>query len=94
MRSSFNHGAVLDENIVWVEDLDLPGSVSVTNDAENVVAFCLNRYGDHPIMYSDSEGYWDMLEHDGEKFTGFRSLGATTNKLQAITNLKQKLIMG
>lgn len=54
---------------------DENGPTSVTNDAEDVVAFVLeqNRWNpDIRILYRDSEGYWDELQHDGSGFIGFR----------------------
>jgi hypothetical protein len=45
--------------------------MSVTNDAENVVADVLRQYPDHRIIYRDTMGQWDELVHFNGKFTGF-----------------------
>jgi hypothetical protein len=50
---------------------DLDGDVSVTNDAEAVVAYVIHHYGPRRILYRDTDGRWDELRHDGEHFTGF-----------------------
>lgn len=55
---------------VLIEDLN--GRLSVTNDAEAVVAELLaGGYQDFRIIYKDSQGDWDELLHDGTQFTGF-----------------------
>jgi hypothetical protein len=60
-------------NAVLVVDRD--GPVSVTNDAENVVGYVLCGHPNKPrILYKDTDGEWDELLHDGEKFTGFALL--------------------
>lgn len=54
---------------------DTGGQLSVTNDAETVVAMLLAAGDLHPgqrLFYFDSEGRLDELVHDGSKFTGFK----------------------
>ena len=46
-------------------------ATSVTNDAENVVQYLFNPYGDRKIIYRDSEGEWGELCHDRGVFTSF-----------------------
>ncbi len=58
------------EGIVFIVDLD-NGGCSVTNDAEAVVSSILAQHPGKRIVYRDSDGYWDELTHDGQKFTGF-----------------------
>lgn len=58
------------EDTVFIKDLDL-GGMSVTNDAENVVAQILAEYGNKKIIYQDTMGEWDELLHDGTQFTDF-----------------------
>lgn len=48
-------------------------TMSVTNDADEVVKWCLRKFPRHRIVYRDTDGRWDQLCHDGEKFTGFKS---------------------
>lgn len=62
-----------DLETVLIEDLN--GPVSVTNDAEAVIKH-LHKEGrlrkDTMVLYIDSQGNCDTLEHDGKgKFTGF-----------------------
>jgi hypothetical protein len=72
-RSQFFIWSAPRGNAVILVDRD--GPVSVTNDAENVVAYVLERYLKKPrILYKDTDGEWDELLHDGEKFTGFSIL--------------------
>lgn len=73
--------------VLAVIDLDL-GSVSVTNDAANVVATLDAQYGlsGKRILYRDSMGVWDELKHAGGRFAGYapireRSLEVALAKL-------------
>ena len=54
---------------VWIVDDE--GVLSVTNDAERVVAKLFRAWGARRIFYQDTDGYWDELQHEGAKFTGF-----------------------
>lgn len=58
---------------IYVVDMD--GPMSVTNDAEGVVAYLHGRMArEHQskrIFYKDSMGMWDELLHDGDQFEGF-----------------------
>jgi len=56
--------------VLLIEDLN--GPMSVTNDAENVVADLLAAgYASFRFLYRDSMGQWDELLHNGFRFTGF-----------------------
>lgn len=55
--------------MVFIVDNDM--GMSVTNDAENVVADVLRQYPNHRIIYRDTMGQWDELVHFNGKFTGF-----------------------
>lgn len=59
---------------------DVHGDVSVTNDADAIVAAFASRRGIRgwQIVYRDSMGNWDELVHDGRTFKGFRALNAKT----------------
>jgi hypothetical protein len=48
------------------------GSMSITNDAENVVEYCLLMYGNKRIIYLDTNLEWWELLHDDKAFVGFR----------------------
>lgn len=52
---------------------DHDGSVSITNDAEAVVAHVLPQLKAQSdrILYKDTDGNWDELKHNGQEFTGF-----------------------
>ena len=53
---------------------DAGTGMTVTNDAEAVVAFLLEHKAlceGRRLLYFDSEGNLDEILHDGEKFTGF-----------------------
>jgi hypothetical protein len=57
--------------VAYLADAD-DGAVSVTNDAEAVVAFFINMLPpDTRLVYQDTMGRWDELKHSGGKFTGF-----------------------
>jgi len=56
--------------IVWIRDLDAGGK-SVTNDAENVVQELNERHPGYRVIYKDSMGQWDELNHDNGKFIGY-----------------------
>lgn len=58
------------QDAVWIIDLD-DGAMSVTNDADAVVAEVVATYGDKRIIYRDSEGRWDELAHDAGVFRDF-----------------------
>lgn len=54
---------------VWIRDNDV--GLSVTNDAEAVVAALEADYPGWRFFYRDTDGAWDELQHDGSRFTGF-----------------------
>lgn len=60
-------------NAVFIRDMsnEDPTAMSVTNDAEAVVAYILGLHPGRRIVYKDTMDQWDELLHDGEKFTGF-----------------------
>ena len=57
------------DEFVYIADCD--GPLSVTNDAEAVVAKLIPLFYGKRIMYRDSMGQWDELMHNGKVFTGF-----------------------
>jgi hypothetical protein len=78
---------------VCVEDLD-DGHCSVTNGAELVVREVIERLPavraeNLPIVYRDSTGRWDRLNHRDGEFTGFLPLGASTMEDAVRIALKQ-----
>lgn len=47
------------------------GAMSITNDAEAVVAWINERWPGKRIVYRDTEGRWDELKHEDGIFKGF-----------------------
>lgn len=73
-RRSWYHVVKVDivNNRIWIADDN--GPLSITNDAEQVVRDLLPHWQEPKtvrIFYRDSDGNWDELLHDGERFTGF-----------------------
>lgn len=63
-----------DLRMLWlVDDFDSgPGvCLTVTNDAENVVAEVNKRFPGYRVIYRDTDGHWDELAHVNGRFTGF-----------------------
>jgi hypothetical protein len=67
-RASYDVVRVTEDTIYLV---DKNRGMSVTNDAENVVTEVVNEYGDKKVVYRDSMGNWDELEHEHGKFSDF-----------------------
>jgi hypothetical protein len=65
------YSAELREGIIFVVDECGPGDMSVTNDAERVVAEVVASLGDFPILYLDTSEDLDWLVHDGSRFVRF-----------------------
>lgn len=68
LRSMFQVDHIRDD-VVYLTDLDV--GMSVTNDAENVVEYLYNRFGNKRFVYRDTMGRWDELAHTNGHFTGF-----------------------
>jgi hypothetical protein len=68
------------------------GFMSVTNDAEAVIADLHAKGEAGPgvrVLYCDTDGRWDELCHDGAgRFTGFRPGAASLGK--AISKIRQE----
>lgn len=87
LRSSVVREAVL-EGVLVLRDLDV--GMSVTNDAEAVVRWALRLPDwDHrwPIVYRDSQGHYDALEHVRGEFSGFVTLGCARTAAAAVERL-------
>lgn len=62
----------VEPDAVWI--VDLKTGISVTNDAEAVVAHLARHYGaSRRIFYRDTIDRWDELEHDYGIFTRFKA---------------------
>ena len=68
VRASFNVVRTTDE-IVFLVDND--GLMSITNDAEAVVAYVNALHPEKRIIYKDTTGQWDELKHTNGRFDGF-----------------------
>jgi hypothetical protein len=68
VRALFTITGVGDDR-VYIEDND--GPMSVTNDAEAVVAFVNALHPEKRIVYRDTMGQWDELLHTNGRFDGF-----------------------
>lgn len=65
-----------------IKDLNL-GNISVTNDAEAVVAEVFKAHGDGEYFYVDSDGCTSRLLHSKGVFSGFLLKGAETQFMEA-----------
>lgn len=77
-------------DVVCITDHD--GPVSVTNDAEQVIAW-LDDHGTlraRPVIYRDTMGNWDELRHRHGRFQGFVSCGGTRDRDTAIRIVKER----
>lgn len=75
MKAHINVLAVTDEYL-YIEDMN-DGAMSVTNDAEAVVAWANRLYPNRRIFAKDTEGCWDELLHENGVFKGFKWLRST-----------------
>jgi hypothetical protein len=57
------------DTTVYIADMNI--GMSITNDAEAVVAKLLPKIKGKRIVYKDTEGSWDELVHNGREFIGF-----------------------
>lgn len=71
LRSDFLVRRVTDDAVWLVDNQGIHKRVSVTNDAEAVVAHVDRHFPGRRIFYRDTMGNWDELVHDRAKFIGF-----------------------
>ena len=74
MKAKFKVLEITTDHILIDDECEKYGCMSVTNDAENVVDFLLKKYllKDKKIYYIDTDGRVDELEHNNQKFIGFK----------------------
>lgn len=60
MKSDFQLVQV-DSDRIFLVDKDIPGTRSVTNDAENVVLWAQANYRGKRVIYRDTLGGWDEI---------------------------------
>lgn len=65
---------------VLLVDRCLPGTMTITNAAEVVIAelAAAGLLAGRRVFYQDTLGRWDELVHDGEAFLRFNSIGTLT----------------
>jgi UDP-2,3-diacylglucosamine pyrophosphatase LpxH len=70
------------DDAVWIIDELVDGyegdALSITNDAEEVIAELRPLYGNRRVFYRDTQGRWDELVHDETGFISFRLIGKDT----------------
>lgn len=71
LRSDFIIQRVTNDELWIVDHSVFSGRMSVTNDAERVVAHLLKHYPNRRYYYRDTEFKWDELVHDGKNFVRF-----------------------
>ena len=91
MKAQFTTERDTKNNIVFLEDLsELTGSKSITNDAENVVDYCRELYGNRVrVVYKDTDQeWWEIvwsLEHPSRTVVSFRQWhGMAWDKLSRV----------
>lgn len=72
MRAHVTVDLVTPDRVYLVDDND--GAMSITNDAEAVVAWANRLYPNRRILYKDTDGHIDELLHEDGVFTGFNIL--------------------
>ena len=71
MNASYRVAKVTPTKVFLIDNDD--GHMSVTNDAEEVVAATIKAYANRRIIYRDTCGNWDELVHARGSFVGFAS---------------------
>lgn len=79
------------DSVLCIEDLDVEGTMSVTNNIENVLNEIMDNgviISNKLIIYRDSDGIWDGINCNGRnKPINFYPLGCNT-KEEAIKKLE------
>jgi hypothetical protein len=71
VRSRFYVQDVTEEAVFIVDLANECNTMSITNDAENVVANVAQAFGNKRIVYKDTMGQWDELIHENGVFVRF-----------------------
>ena len=77
-------------SFILVEDQNV--GMSVTNDAENVIACLATKefsLANRRVLYRDTEGRWDELLVQDGRFAGFTAIGVTGTWIEAIAAAKR-----
>ena len=78
-------------DVVFIVDCD--DGKSVTNDADAVIRDLRERGIDVDrvvIVYRDTMGMWDQLQTKRGAFAGFRSLGGTSDRSEAVRRARAR----
>ena len=78
MTANSDYTYTIKGKVLIIEDLDL-GNVSVTNDIQNVLETIYKdlEFLPEKVIYRDSEGNYDGVEHEKGKFIRFFSVNET-----------------
>lgn len=74
VKANFSYYNITDDT-VYIIDESNGDTMTVTNDAENVVAFLNEQYPNKRIVYCDTDGHWDELVHTNGNFVMFEPMG-------------------
>ena len=91
MFSKADYEVQIIDDVFVVTDLD-KGGISVTNDIENVLqdlSYSMDL-GGRPVIYRDSMGRFDGVNHILGRFVSFSSLNET-NVYAAVAKVKSQL---
>lgn len=75
MKAVFSYYKITDDTVYIMDESD-GHTMTVTNDAENVVAYINDQYPNRRIIYCDTDGHWDELVHTHGKFLSFEPIGS------------------
>lgn len=75
-QANFNIVSFTEDYVAIVDQSEIGPTTSVTNDAEAVVKYINDNYPKRRIVYKDSMGRWDELQHIDGEFVGFAPIGA------------------
>jgi hypothetical protein len=70
-RANYSIISTTPTEVFLVDNCNEAGTMSVTNDAEAVVAAVYANYTGRRIFYRDTEGRWDELVHKDGVFVDF-----------------------
>jgi hypothetical protein len=62
------------DEAVFIVDEDRPDQPSITNAAEKVCREVVSCWGNKRIIYRDTMGRWDELDHRNGNFIGYSNL--------------------
>ena len=84
LKSDFIVSLVTDEIVFIIDTAEQTGKMSVTNDAEAVCEFLVEKFGNKRIVYQDTIGDWDELDHHMGRFKNFKPYGHEARKASSL----------